>query len=176
MRYNISQLTASRLAGGLASSTSRKTRPASSPIHPFLRPLSDGRFHSFILLSCLANLRQFIALIPAVLGTGAALPSPHVSRIGHPIHFPSTAFIQHHQVGIPINRILNLLAVLSSRNRRRRNGDRNIETDAPYTEDEAAAPAFRPDRGQRSQGSTPLIFTHVCRKASSYQCHTQHVF
>jgi hypothetical protein len=104
-----------------------------------------------------------------VLGTGAALPSPHVSRIGHPIHFPSTAFIQHHQVGIPINRILNLLAVLSSRNRRRRNGDRNIETDAPYTEDEAAAPAFRPGCGQRGQGPTTFVLTNLRLQAPSEQ-------
>lgn len=84
--------------------------------------------------------------------------SPHVSRID-PSHFPAS--IQHHQIGIPISRIPNSLVTPTLRNRRRRHGDRNFQTDLSYPEDEAAAPAFRTGRGQRGQGPTTFIVTHL---------------
>jgi hypothetical protein len=92
--------------------------------------------------------------------------SPHVSRID-PSYFPAS--IQHHQIGIPISRIHSPLVTSTLRNRRRRYGDRNFQTDLSYPEDEAAAPAFRPGCGQRGQGPTTFVLTNLRLQAPSEQ-------
>lgn len=135
-------MTSSRLARGLASSPPLHDFRPQSLLGPF--PLSatsfDGRLHSLRLaLTDCWNYRYFKF---AVLVTRADRPIPTcLARIGHPILSRSPAFIPQHRFGFPISHIFSFI-YCGRAQERHQHGHCHIQTNLPYPENEATAPAF----------------------------------
>lgn len=164
-----SQVTASRRPRlGIITSLYKPSVPQSLFRTPYPREIT-GWTPSLSFTSRLRLLSHISALTSARWGSGPTDRSPHVSRIGHPILSRRLAFIQHRRIGHPIIASSTPAFKTVARAQSRQHGYCDFETHLAPSEYEAAAPAVPPGRGQRSQGSTTVIFpTHHLQASSRY--------